>query len=72
MAKEKRYERRNTMSEEKELFNWCCLQTLYFKAGLLSDEQIEKLKSLDPNIFEHYMDEIKENMDRIELVLKEK
>ena len=34
------------MSKEQDLYNWCCLQTLLYKAGLLDEEQKEKLVEL--------------------------
>jgi hypothetical protein len=45
------------MSEEQDLYNWCCLQTLLYKAGLLDEDQKAKLEGLDPNFFDHYMDQ---------------
>jgi uncharacterized protein YnzC (UPF0291/DUF896 family) len=59
------------MSEEQDLYNWCCLQTLLYKAGLLTEEQKEKLVELDPNFFDHYMNEIKSNLENIKLVVGE-
>ncbi len=59
------------MSEEQELYNWCCLQTLLYKAGLLTEEQKAKLEELNPNFFDYYMDEIKSNLENIKLVVGE-
>ena len=59
------------MSKEQDLYNWCCFQTLLYKAGLLTEEQKAKLEELDPNFFDHYMDEIKSNLENIKLVVGE-
>jgi hypothetical protein len=59
------------MSEEQDLYNWCCLQTLLYKAGLLDEDQKAKLEGLDPKFFDHYMDEIKSNLENIKLVVGE-
>lgn len=60
------------MSEEQDLYNWCCLQTLLYKAGLLDENQKAKLEYwVDPSFFDHYMDEIKSNLENIKLVVGE-
>tara|TARA_R110002110_G_scaffold327035_1_gene538783 strand:- start:444 stop:629 length:186 start_codon:yes stop_codon:yes gene_type:complete len=59
------------MSKEQDLYNWCCLQTLLYKAGLLDEEQKEKLVELDPNFFDHYMDQIKGNLGHIKLIVED-
>lgn len=73
------------MDNERELYAWCCLQSLLNKAGYLSEERKEKLRELTlatadaviigegrgVDFFEYYEREIEKNHDSFRLVVEE-
>lgn len=63
------------MSDEKEMYEWCCLQALLNKAGYLCEERKEKLREVSEgkgvDFFEHYKGEIEKNQDYFRLVMDE-
>jgi len=61
------------MSEEKEMYEWCCLQALLNKAGYLSEEKKEKLREVSEgeDFFEYYEGEIEKNQDYFRLVMEQ-
>ena len=61
------------MSEEKEMYEWCCLQALLNKAGYLSEERKEKLREVSEgeDFFEYYEGEIEKNQDYFRLVMEQ-
>ena len=58
-------------NEEQTLYEWCCLQALLHKAGLLSADRQEKLRELaegeDEDFFTHYLKEVEKNVDCLRL-----
>ena len=62
-------------NEEQRLYEWCCLQALLHKAGLLSADRHEKLRELaegeDEDFFTHYLKEVEKNVDNLRLEVTE-